>query len=140
MRRVFATGLGSGGNGSSAIVSKLGNTLEKEPDTLKATEEDLKGPLVSITTVSKAPVRMNMVKPEYTKEMKENKASGVVKAKLLIDIDGAVKKAIILQDIGFGSRDAAFEAFKKLKFKPALRDNEPVAVWIIMKYRFVLQD
>jgi protein TonB len=140
VRKVYAVGLGGTGDGSAAIVTKLGNTLDKEPDTLVARPEDLQGPLVPVSTVTSAPALMNEVKPVYTPEMIEHKVAGLVRAKVLVDIDGAVNKIIMLEDIGHGSREAAFEAFKKLKFKPALRGDEAVAVWIIMKYRFVLQN
>lgn len=140
LRKVYAKGLGTGGGNASAIVSKLGNTLEKEPDTLQATELDLKGPLVSVSAVSSAPSILKRAKPLYTKEMKEHGIHGVIRAELLIDIDGAVKKVRLLNDLGYGSAASAQHAFTQLKFKPAMRGKEPVAVKIIMKYRFILQE
>ncbi|OGJ89350.1 MAG: hypothetical protein A2268_08480 [Candidatus Raymondbacteria bacterium RifOxyA12_full_50_37] len=140
VRRVYSVGLGSGGPSSDAIVSKLGNTLDKDPDTLTATERDLKGPLASITTITAMPQLLTTVKPVYTDEMKKNGVQGVVSAKLLIDIDGLVKQVQIINDLGFGTRESALEAFKKLAFKPALQGTSAVAVWIVMKFRFVLQE
>jgi hypothetical protein len=142
LRRVFATGLGAGGSGSgeSAIVSKIGNTLDKDFDTLTAKKEDLKGSLVSVTTVTAMPVIKEGAKPEYTEEMKKNKVTGTISGKLLIDIDGTVKDVVILNDLGYGSREAALAAFKKLTFTPAMQGTTPVAVWIIMKFKFVLQE
>jgi len=139
VRRVFSRGLGAGGGQGGGIVSKRGNTLEKEPDTLTATEADLAGTLAPLSTVTSAPVLMARVKPEYTEEMIEHGVAGLVQARLLVDIDGTVKDVHVTEDIGYGSRGAAAEAFRKLRFKPARRGDEPVAVWIVMKYRFVLQ-
>jgi TonB family protein len=141
VRKVFAKGLGSGAGGSAAgIISKRGNTLDKEPDDLVATEADLTGELAPISTVSKAPQLKSRVRPEYTEEMLANRVEGIVKARLLVDVDGRVKAVEILEDIGFGSRDVAAEAFRRLHFEPALRDDLPVAAWITMKYRFNFQD
>jgi len=140
VRRVFAKGLGQGGAGGSGIISKRGNTLDKEPDDLVATEADLEGQLAPLSSVTSAPVLKSRVKPEYTSEMIENRVEGIVRARLLVDVDGAVKDIEILEDIGFGSRQAASEAFGKLRFEPAQRGDQPVAVWIIMKYRFAFQD
>ncbi|MCP4545171.1 MAG: energy transducer TonB [bacterium] len=140
VRKVFAKGLGAGGGGNGGIVTKLGNTLNKEPDELEATEAELTGSLAPLSTVSSAPSLIGRVRPEYTKEMVENRVSGLVRARLLVDSDGSVKGVEILEDIGFGSKEAATTAFRQLRFKPALRADKPVAVWIIMKYRFELQE
>ena len=139
LRRVYAKGLGAGSGGAVSIVSKHGNTLAKAPDSLVATPEELTGSLVALSTVTTAPELLSRVKPEYTDEMRAGGASGLVKARLLVDVDGAVKAIEIIEDIGFGSREAAEIAFRKLRFKPARRGIQPVAVWITMKYRFVLQ-
>jgi len=139
IRRVFAKGLGSGFGGGNAVVSKLGNTLEKEPDTIKASEEDLKGKLVSVTKITQMPKITKTVKPKYTDEMKANGIAGKVKAKVLVDVDGWAKKIIIIKDLGYGTREACIDAIKKMRFKPALRGKEPVAVWITFTFRFELQ-
>ncbi len=140
VRKVFARGLGSGGGGRAGIVSKRGNTLDKDPDNIEATEADLTGDLAPLSTVSKAPELKSRVRPQYTEEMIENRVSGLVRARLLVDSDGTVKDVQVLEDIKFGSRQAAIDAFLKLRFEPALRDGQPVAVWIIMKYRFSFQE
>jgi outer membrane biosynthesis protein TonB len=140
LRRVYSIGLGAGGSASEAVIGKVGNTLNKEIDTLKATEKDLKGQLASVTTVTAMPVLLVSVKPEYNAEMIKNKVAGTIAAKLLVDIDGSVKDVILLNDLGYGSREAALAAFRKLKFTPAMEGKNPVAVWIPMTFKFVLQE
>jgi TonB family protein len=137
LRRVFSTGLGAGGAVSDAVIGKLGNTLDKDVDTVTATPSDIKGALVSITSVSTAPRLKKDVKPEYTKEMVAAKVEGVVRAELLVDIDGKVKEIKILNDLGYGTRDRAREAFLQWEFVPAMRDGKPVATWISYSIRFV---
>jgi protein TonB len=137
LRRVFSVGLGASGSMSDAVIGKLGNTLNAPVDTITATRADLKGALVPITTVTSAPVAKNVVKPEYTKEMKDAKVEGVIKANLLIDVDGRVKDVRILNDLGYGTKERAREAFLQWTFEPAKRDGTPVAVWISYSIRFV---
>jgi hypothetical protein len=142
LRRIFATGLGSGegGGGSNTLVAKLGNTLDKAPDTLTATVPDLKGKLVSVTTVTFMPKLKVTIKPIYSPEMLKNRVEGEIRAKLLIDVDGTVKQVIILHDIGYGSREAAIAAFSKCVFEPAKMGDIPVAVWIPIKFTFKMLD
>jgi protein TonB len=140
VRRVFSSSLGSGRGGTGTMVGKRGNTLDPSAADAEANAADLAGPLVPLSTVTTAPDLVHRVKPKYTREMIEEEVEGVVKAKLLVDVDGHVKEVEILQDIGFGSRDAATEAFLQLRFRPAMREGEPVAVWIKFTYRFVLQE
>jgi outer membrane biosynthesis protein TonB len=138
LRRVFSTGFGAGGSITDAVIGKKGNTLNKDVDTIQPTPQDMKGQLVSITTVSTAPRLKHDVKPEYTKEMIAAKVEGVIKADLLVDIDGKVKEVKILNDLGYGTRDRAREAFLQWQFDPAMRDGKPVATWIPYSIRFVL--
>jgi len=138
LKRVYSTGLGSGGSMADAVIGKYGNTLNKDVDTVKATAQDLKGEVVSVTTITAAPRFRKQVKPVYTPEMIEAKVEGVVKVKVLVDIDGRVKQASALNDLGYGTAKMAMEACLQMEFDPAMRGTEPVAVWITIPIRFVL--
>ena len=138
LRRVFGVGIGSQGGNADAVIGKLGNTLNADIDTVTATKKDLVGQLVSVTTVTAAPKIAKQVKPEYTKEMLEAKVEGVVKAELLIDVDGKVKQVRIISDFGYNSGEQARIAFMQWEFEPARRGSETVAVWISFAIRFVL--
>jgi len=63
LRRVYSTGLGAGGEMADAVIGKRGNTINTDVDTVTATPADLKGRLVSITTVTTAPRLKSDVKP-----------------------------------------------------------------------------
>lgn len=136
LKRVYSTGFGASGDATDAVIGKLGNTLNTEIDTFIATNEDLKGSLVSITTVTAQPKLKVNAKPEYTKEMLDNKVEGFVKAKILIDIDGKVKKVVVMDDLGFGSREKVYEACLKLLFEPAYVGADAVASWITIRFNF----
>lgn len=136
LKKVYSKGLGTGGSLSDAVVGKVGNTINKDVDTIKATEEDLKGEVVSVTTITSSPKFKKMVKPQYSKEMKEAGVEGVIKVKVLIDADGIAKKAIALNDLGFDSKKRAVEACFSCVFQPAKRGAEAVAVWVVIPITF----
>ncbi|HEX3019762.1 MAG TPA: energy transducer TonB [Chitinispirillaceae bacterium] len=136
LKKVYSSGIGASEDASSAIIGKQGNTLDTPIDTFKVTKQELKGQLASITTVTTLPRLKFQVKPEYTKEMLENHIEGVVRVKILIDIDGKVKKAVVLDDLGYGSKQKIYEACLKLEFEPALQGDIPRASWQLIKFRF----
>ncbi len=138
LKRVFSQGLGSTGSLSDAVIGKLGNTLDKEVDTISASEEEIKGTVVSIASITQAPKFKKTVKPLYSKIMLENQVEGVVKLKVLVDIDGRIKKATVLTDIGFDSAQQAMLATKDMEFYPAMVSDQVVAAWIIIPVRFVI--
>jgi hypothetical protein len=138
LRRVYSTGLGEGGSASDAVVGKLGNTLATDIDTIVASPKELKGTVAPISTVQILPKIKVQKKPEYTKTMIENGVQGVIKAKLLVDSDGKVKDAVILNDLGFGTKELARATFLQWVFEPAKIGERPVAVWIPFSIRFVL--
>ncbi len=140
VRRVFAKGLGSGSGGGSAVVVKRGNTLDGKADTLTATEKDLQGSLAPLSTVTQAPQPLERHKPQYSEALRKARARGTVTARLLIDTQGTVRRVEVVKDIGHDSRELAIAAFEKFRFRPALRGDEPVAVWITHKIRFEFQE
>jgi len=150
LKKVYSQGLGAGGNSQDAIVGKLGNTLNKGYDTLTATKDDLRGnprggagtgPVSSAASVTKYPrlaAGFRSMKPQYSKEMLQNRVEGAVKAKILIGSDGTVKKVEILSDIGYDSAEIATAFLMTLQFEPAMKGEEPVSVWIPFSIRFEL--
>jgi outer membrane biosynthesis protein TonB len=151
LKKVYSQGLGAGGDSRDAIVGKLGNTLNKDYDTLTATSDDLKGrpgqggegtgPVSSAASVTKYPrlkAGFRSLKPQYSKDMLQNRVEGAVKAKILIGSDGAVKKVEIISDIGYDSAEIAREFLMTLQFESAMKGEQPVSVWIPFSIRFEL--
>jgi protein TonB len=136
LKKIYSTGLGSGGAMSGAVVGKFGNTIEKDYDTVSATQSDLAGTVVSTASVTQAPAFKKRVRPVITDEIRQSGVSGTVKVKILVDIDGKVKRAVAQDDLGFGTRQAAIDACLQMEFSPAMRGEEAVAVWITIPVRF----
>jgi len=80
--------------------------------------------------------------PEYPRLAKQAGMEAVVWIKALVDKDGDVKKAMVLRSSGSkaGFDEAAVEAANKCKYKPAIQNGRPVAVWVSYQVEFVLED
>jgi len=78
--------------------------------------------------------------PEYPRLAKSAGMEAVVWVKALVDKDGEVKQAMILKSSGSkaGFDEAALEAAYDCKFKPAIQNGRPVAVWVSYQVEFVL--
>jgi len=65
-------------------------------------------------------------KPVYTEEARAKKIEGVVVLKVLFKASGEVVVEQVLQSLGNGLDDSARAAAEQIKFKPALRNGQPV--------------
>lgn len=140
VRRVYARGLGAGGDQAAALVTKLGNTVDGRRDDLTATAADLQGELAALSSVETAPEPVRRVRPLYSEALTKARAEGLVEAYLLIDVDGKVRDVKIVSDFGFDSAAVAEAALRKFEFIPARRAGKPVAVWILHRIRFEFQE
>ena len=77
--------------------------------------------------------------PEYPPEAKAKGIQGKVIISLRVETDGTVSKPKVAKSSGSDLLDqAALAAADKFRFKPALRDGKPVAVWVSFAVNFVL--
>lgn len=87
------------------------------------------------------PEPISMVKPKYPELAQEAQIEGRVILNVLIDENGDVKKAIIIKGVpNTGLDEAAIEAVKQWKYKPALQRGKPVKVWVAQTIKFELED
>ena len=68
------------------------------------------------------------VEPEYTDEARKACFSGAVLLSLVIDNQGVPRDIRVVQPLGMGLDDKAIEAVQKWRFKPGLKNGQPVAV------------
>ena len=118
---------------------KQGNTLAKDFDTqkLKDSDADLPIPADEIS-VTQMPQVLSEVRIPYPIEAKKNNITGSVVFDILIDQTGTIRQIKLLQGLGYGCDEAATEALKKFRFRPAKMGTESVAVRIRYAYRFIL--
>ena len=76
----------------------------------------------------------------YPKKAEEEKIEGTVVIQAFVNEHGVVSDWEIFQGIpNTGLNEAAIDAIKKTKFKPATKDKKPVGVWIAVPINFKLE-
>ncbi len=80
--------------------------------------------------------------PEYPRLAQTAGMEAVVWVKALVDKNGNVRDAMVLKSSGSkaGFDEAAVKAAFKCRFKPAIQNGRPVAVWVSYQVEFVQID
>jgi protein TonB len=110
------------GGGDSLIVNFEGGL--PSPDEYVAVEE--------------MPALINLPRPEYPEIARNAGVEGVVVLKILVGKSGDVEKVIFVSGPEM-LKESAIEAAMQAKFKPALQQHRPVAVWVQVPLEFSLQ-
>lgn len=88
--------------------------------------------------VEHEPVLVTIPSPEYPELAREAGIDGTVLVRVLVGEDGFVHHALILESV-MGLDDAALQAARAAVFRPALQQERPVAVWIVVPIEFRLR-
>jgi len=81
-------------------------------------------------------VQKNLRYPEIARKAG---VEGTVFVKILVNEDGDVVETEIVKSLGDnGCDEAALEALKSVKWKPATQRDKPVKVWVTIPVRFAL--
>ena len=79
--------------------------------------------------------------PDYPRLAEQAGLEGLVWIKALVGSDGSVRDAVVYKSSGTPSLDeAALVAAPGCKFKPAIQNGRPVAMWVTYKVNFELQN
>jgi TonB family protein len=108
------------------------STLSLE-DTYKAS-----APLYRVGGKVSAPVPINNVVAEFGDEAKRAKYEGVCIFSLVIDVHGMPQNVRIVKPLDYGLTEKAIDAVSKSRFKPAMRNGEPVPVMVNFEVEFHL--
>ena len=81
------------------------------------------------------PQLKTQIKPKYPAEAKKKGIKGKVFIKVFIDEKGIAQDAIILRGVD-ELNQAAIDAVKKAKYKPAKYEGKPVGVWVNLSIKF----
>jgi protein TonB len=91
-----------------------------------------------IYQVDSAPSVASEVKVPYPEEARRAGIEGTVTLSITIDFDGKVVAAKLIGGPGYGLNEAALEAIRRFKFKPAIKNGEPVSTEMKYAYTFLL--
>ena len=117
------------------------NEMETDiPDADIGLDDTVNVPVVDITENTVPPKALHKPKPKYPERARNAGKEGVVKLEATIGIDGKASDIEVLEGIGYGCDEAAIEALKRSRFTPAQKDGKPVAIRIIIPYRFKIED
>jgi TonB family protein len=78
--------------------------------------------------------------PDYTREARRNGIQGFVTLKVLLSADGKVSRIRVMKGLPGGLTENAIRAACKIQFKSAMKDGQPVSVWLNVEYAFRLAD
>ena len=76
------------------------------------------------------PVAIFTPDPEFSEEARKAKFSGNVVVSLIVDANGKPRNVHVSRGVGMGLDEKAVEAVQQYKFKPALQNGKPVAVYL----------
>lgn len=84
------------------------------------------------------PVAVQRFPARYTGMARRFKVEGIVRLRLVVDAQGAVKDVEILEGLSHGLNGQAVEAVKRWKFNPGTMDGQPVEARTEVTVRFTL--
>lgn len=129
----------TGGSFAAPVGNSLyGSTERKAPEPAQAKPYAATGRWVPARELDSHPVVLSEIKIPYPLAAQREAIEGTVVASLVIDAEGKVVSAKVLSGPGHGLNEAAQEAFSRFRFKPAMKDGQPVTTEIKYKYTFVL--
>ena len=98
------------------------------------------GPKVVFIPYDDHPQPMTSIRPTYPEIAQEAGIEGVVVVQAFIDKKGRVKETLILKGVpNTGLDEAAMEAIRRTRFKPAKQRERAVGVWISIPVNFKLK-
>jgi protein TonB len=82
------------------------------------------------------PVPLYTPEPEFSEEARKAKFSGSVQVYLIVDAQGNPTHVKVVRPIGMGLDEKAIECVRTYKFKPAMKNGQPVPVdmWIDVSF------
>ena len=98
------------------------------------------GPRVKFIPYDDPPVPLRPIRPKYPEIAQEAGIEGTVVVQVFVDDKGRVKEKVILKGIpNTGLDEAATEAIRGVRFRPAKQRERAVGVWISIPVNFRLK-
>lgn len=142
-RQVFGTSrksIQADASQADAVEVKAGNTVAKEMDDLKLTDQDADSIPIPADDylVTSMPVLISPVQIPYPPKAKRDNIEGPVVMDMIIDDQGRVRQVTLVRGPGYDLNDAAIEAMKQVRFRPGKVGEKNVPVKLRYTYRFRL--
>jgi len=128
----------SSGLTAAVSVEKEGTVIDSMESRWSLNPIPARGTALRVGGDVKAPVALYKVEPQYSEEARKERVSGIVILEVVIDKSGTVRDAVVLKPLPFGLDQAALDAVKQWKFRPAMMNGEPVDVIFNLTVNFRL--
>ena len=103
------------------------------------TRSELPKNLYRISGIVTAPICIYKVDPNYTKAAQKAKIEGKVILRAVVQPDGTARDFKVIQSLDPGLDQKAIEAVAQWRFRPGVRDGNPVAVLATFEVNFKLR-
>jgi protein TonB len=127
---------------AGGFAAPVGNTAYGKVDSTAKAPSEVKNyaapKYTPIYQVDSEPRVASEVKIPYPEEARRAGVEGTVTLSITIDIEGKVVAAKIVSGPGYGLNEAARDAIKRFRFKPAIKGGEAVSTEMKYSYTFLL--
>ncbi|HYO92126.1 MAG TPA: energy transducer TonB, partial [Pyrinomonadaceae bacterium] len=76
------------------------------------------------------------LRPSYPETARQAEAEATVDVEVDIGADGEVSKVEVVRWAGFGLDEATMSTVRQMHFRPAMRDDEPIPMRVLLRYNF----
>lgn len=85
-----------------------------------------------------APTLIHKVDPEFAEEARTVRLDGTVVVYIVVDEEGIPRDLKVVRPLGMGLDEKALEAVSQWRFRPGMKDGEPVRVAATVEVNFRL--
>jgi len=78
--------------------------------------------------------------PEYSENARIERFQGSLELGVIVGTDGNPRSFWVVRPLGHGLDEQAMRAIEQWKFKPAMKNDKPVAAWVNVEMSFSLSD
>ena len=102
--------------------------------------DEVEGPRVKFIPYDDPPMPLTPIRPKYPEIAQEAGIEGTVVIQVFVDKKGRVKETVVLKGIpNTGLDEAAVDAIRSVRFKPAKQRGRAIGVWISIPVNFRLK-
>lgn len=84
----------------------------------------------------KLPLPYRRLRPAYPESARQAEAEATVDVEVEITAEGQVSRVEVVRWAGFGLDEATIETVRKMNFRPAMRDGQPIPMRVLLRYNF----
>lgn len=82
------------------------------------------------------PIPYRRLRPPYPETARQAEAEATVDVEVDIGADGEVSRVEVVRWAGFGLDEATVTTVRQMHFRPAMRDDEPIPMRVLLRYNF----